>query len=189
MFDERVRFNGSFFDTTVEGQQYFAFLGGIGAQVLIAIDEVSLQGAEFEAIYKLTEDFSIFASYGYIDSEIKKYSTDPSLVGNKAPYIADSTFNAGFQWLGDFSESLNIVTRVDYEKRGEQFWSPNNVAPRDPLTLINARIAIEDKQGDWSLSASVNNATDEEFNSEYVLGGFVHRANPRVWRVEYRHNF
>ena len=189
LLDGQLRLNAAYFDTTVEGQQYFVFIGGIGAQVLINIDEVELSGYELDAVYRVTDGLDIYASYGVTDSEVIEYATDPSFVGNDAPYIADSTFNAGFQWRAGLSDSLDLVSRVDYEQRGEQFWSPNNVAPRDALDLVNVRVALEDSEGKWSLAAYVNNATDEEYNSEYVLGGFVHRANPRVWRLDYRYNF
>ncbi|NDU78884.1 TonB-dependent receptor, partial [Actinomadura sp. DSM 109109] len=42
--DHTVRVNGAGFYTKVKGQQYFVFLGGIGAQILVSIDQVRIEG-------------------------------------------------------------------------------------------------------------------------------------------------
>lgn len=189
LFDNRLRLNAAYFDTKVEGQQYFVFIGGIGAQVLINIDEVDIQGFEAEAIWRATDNLDLYASYGQTDAEIVAYTTDPTQVGNTAPYVPDETFNAGFQWTSGLTETLDLVARLDYEHRGEQFWAPENNFPRSPLDLVNARIAISDAEGAWELAGEVNNLTDEEYNSEFVISAFSHKANPRVVRVELRYNF
>ncbi|WP_138380416.1 TonB-dependent receptor [Luteithermobacter gelatinilyticus] len=189
LLDNRLRLNLAYFDTSLSGQQYFVFIGGIGAQVLINIDDVDIRGVEAEAVFRAAEGLDLYASYGYTDSEIKAYTTDPQFVGNKAPYTPDMTFNTGFQWNVGISSTLNLITRVDYERRGKQFWSPDNIFPRSALDLVNARVALEDAAGRWTLAGSVNNLTDERYNSEFVIPAFSHKANPRVWRVDFRYNF
>ncbi|MBC6403418.1 MAG: TonB-dependent receptor [Hyphomonadaceae bacterium] len=189
-FNDRLRLNGAWFDTTVEGQQYFVFIGGVGAQVLINIDEVDINGFEAEAIWRATDNLDLYASYGRTDAEIVAYTTDPTQVGNTAPYVPDETFNAGFQWTSGLgSLPLDLVARLDYERRGEQFWSPENEFPRSPLDLVNVRVAVQDAEGVWELAGEVNNLTDEEYNSEFVIPAFSHKANPRVVRAGLRYNF
>lgn len=187
--DGRVRLGASLFRTDVEGQQFFSFIGAISAQILTNIDEVELMGGEVDVVFRATENLDLYAAYGYTDSEIKAYNVDPAAVRNKAPYIADSTINAGFQWtyplgVGDTS----LFTRVDYERRGEQYWDVLNSTSRDPLNLLNLRFGVEDNAGKWSVIASVDNATDELYNSEWVAGGFSARAPGRIWNVELRYN-
>lgn len=189
LFGNKVRLNAAYFDTTVQGQQYFVFIGGIGAQVLINIDEVDLKGFEIESVYRVTDNLQLYAAYGETDSTVKAFSTDPSLVGNRAPYIPESTINAGFQWNSQIGSFFDFFFRADYERRGEQFWSPDNLFPRSPLDLFNFRSGIESMDGRWSLIASVNNATDEEYNSEFVLPAFSHKADPRNYRLALRYNF
>ncbi len=188
--DDRLRLSASIFSTDVEGQQFFSFIGAISAQILTNIDQVDLQGGEIDLVYRATEYLDLFASYGYTDSEIKAYNVDPAAVGNKAPYIAENTINLGFQWeypwdIGD----TNLFTRVDFERRGEQYWDVLNSTARDELDLLNLRFGVEDREGQWSAIASVDNATDELYNSEWVAGGFSARAPGRIWRAEFRYNF
>lgn len=187
--DGKLILNGALFDTKVEGGQYFVFIGGVGAQVLINIDEVKITGFEAEAIWKPNENLDIYASYGKTDSKIEKYTTNAKLKGNAAPYIPEETRNIGIQWKSEMNADLNFLARVDYEHRGKQFWTPENNNPRSALDLMNARIALIDRQGGWELAVEANNLTDESYNSEYVSGGFLHRANPRAVRMELRYKF
>ena len=187
--DNRLNINANYFQTDVEGQQYFVFIGAVGAQVLVNIDQVDIAGFEAEATLRVAEGLDIYASYGSLDSEVVEFATNPALVGNKAPYIPESTMNMGFQWQTALTDPLWLLTRVDYERRGEQFWSPDNIRPRSALNLMNARVALRDADERWELAASLNNATNERYNSEFVLPAFSHQANPRVWRLDFRYNF
>lgn len=189
LLDNRVRLNGSVYRTIVDGQHYFVFVGAIGAQVLVNIDEVELTGGELELLAHVSDNFDIYAGYGYTDSEINEYALDASLEGNRAPYVPRFTFNIGGQYRFPISEQLQGLARVDYERRGTQYWDPENSTARTSINLVHARLGIESTDDKWSLVASVNNAGDKEYNSEWVLGGFSHPAPPRVWTVDFRYNF
>lgn len=187
--DDRLRLNAAAFTTDVEGQQFFSFIGAISAQILTNIDEVSLSGAEIDVVYRAADGLDLFAAYGFTDSEIDAYAVDTSAVGNKAPYIAESTLNLGVQYSVPVSESLSLFTRVDYERRGEQYWDVQNSTSRDALNLTNARVGVEAESGKWSIIGSIYNLSDERYNSEWVAGGFSAAAPGRVWNVAYRYNF
>ena len=187
--DDKVRLNAAAFSTDIEGQQFFSFIGAISAQILTNIDEVSLSGAEFDIVYRATEDLDLYLAYGYTDSEIDAYAVDPTTVGNDAPYIAEDTLNAGFQYETAITDNLGFFLRGDYERRGDQFWDPVNSTARDALSFINARIGLRGGGGRWELIASGQNLNDELYNSEWVAGGFSARAPGRIWRISYRHNF
>ncbi len=187
--DDRLRLNAAIFSTDVQGQQFFSFIGAISAQILTNIDEVSLSGGEFDVIYRASDHLDLFAAYGFTNSEIDAYVVDPTVVGNDAPYIAENTINLGFQYRAPVSSTLELFARADLERRGEQFWDVQNSTSRDALDLINARIGVEAQSGRWSLIGSVYNLTDEEYNSEWVAGGFSAAAPGRIWNVAYRYNF
>ncbi len=188
--NNRLRVSAAVFDTDVEGQQFFSFIGAISAQILTNIDKVSLQGGELDLMLRATDHLDMYASVGYTDSEIKAYAVDPTAVGNRAPYIAKTTFNLGAQYeipwnVGD----TFLFTRVDYEMRGDQYWDVQNSTARDDLHLLHVRLGVEDNNSRWSLIGQVNNLTDELYNSEWVAGGFSARAPGRIWNIKYRYNF
>ncbi|MEO1246821.1 MAG: TonB-dependent receptor [Pseudomonadota bacterium] len=187
--DDRVRVSAAAFSTDVEGQHFFSFIGAISAQILTNIDEVELQGAEFDVTWRASEYLDLYFAYGYTDSEIKAYVVDPTAVGNDAPYVAENTLNAGFQYEVPWNlGNTSLFTRVDFERRGSQYWDVLNSTERDALNFLNLRAGVTDNDGKWSVIATVNNATDEIYNSEWVAGGFSARAPGRIWNVEFRYN-
>ncbi len=189
LLDDRLRLNAAAFTSNVKGQQFFSFIGAISAQILTNIDEVSLSGAEIDVVYKATDNLELFAAYGFTNSEIDAYAVDPTAVGNDAPYIAENTANLGLQYRAPITSSLGLFARLDYERRGKQFWDVQNSTARDALGLVNARLGIEAESGRWSVTGSAYNLSDERYNSEWVAGGFSAAAPGRIWNIKYRYNF
>jgi len=186
--DGRVRLNAALFHTKTN-PLYFVFVGAVGGQVLVNIDEVRLMGGEIEVMTKVSDGLDVYASFGYTDSEILADSLNPANAGNQAPYVAKTTFNIGAQYRTDITNKIGLVARVDYERRGAQFWDPENSTDRSAIGLVNARIGFEDINGKWSIMGSVNNLTDKAYNAEWVLGGFSTPAQPRIWRIDAKVNF
>ena len=177
------------FDTDIENAPFFVFVGEVGAQILVGIDEVDVQGAEFEIAANLFEGFDAYFGASITDAEIATFSTNPTFAGNEAPYIADSTINVGGQYKFPITDTLGIFLRGDYERRGEQFWDAENTTSRSAIDLVNVRAGIEDNDGRWSLTISGDNIFDEVYNSEFVQNGFAHAGTPSVWRADLRYNF
>lgn len=187
--DRRLRLNAAVFDTKVEGQQYFVFVGAIGAQVLVNVDEVKVKGGELEVVASPVEGLDLYAGVGVSASEIRKYRINPAAVGNWAPYVPKTSYNAGAQYRFALTPSLRLLTRADFVSKGKQYWDPENSAPRDTVNLVNLRLALEAANGRWVVSGGLDNATDEKYNAEFVLGGFAQPATPRVWSADVRWNF
>lgn len=189
LLDRRLRLNAAIFSTEVDGMHYYVFVGPLTAQVLENIDQVQLLGGELELVAAVADGFDLYMGVGITDSEIEEYARVPSDVGNKAPYIPDYTFNLGGQYRTPITESLGLFARADYERRGEQYWDPENTTAREPLDLLDLRLGVESEDGKWSLIGTVKNALDEEYNSEFVGGGFSYLAFPRTWIVDFSYKF
>lgn len=187
--DGRYTLNGSLYNTDIENAPYFVFIGAVGAQVLVPINNIDVTGGELEFNASISDSLNFYAAYGITDSEIVAYTVNPSAVGNDAPYIADSTFNIGLQYRTPISSGLNFFARADYEVRGDQFWDPENSTERSAIELANFRIGLEDIDERWSITGSIENAFDEIYNSEWVTGGFAHAGTPRFWQIQARYNF
>ncbi len=187
--DNRVSLNGALYHTEVTNAPYFVFIGAVSAQVLVPIDEVTIQGGELELNARVTPNFDFYAGLAISSSEVDAYAVNPGAVGNDAPYVPDSAINIGGQYRKEITKNLGMFMRVDYEHRGSQFWDPENTTARSAIDLVNVRLGIEDNDGAWSLIGSVSNLFDEVYNSEWVLGGFAHAGQPDVWRVDFRYNF
>ena len=182
-----LRINAAVFTSKVDNTQYFPFDGQAFVQVFEDVDEAELDGFEVEAAWRATDNLDLYAAYGLTNSEITAYEERPGTEGNDLPYVPDGTFNAGARVEYPIGNGLTWFARADYERRGEQYWTPENAFPRDTLELLNLRVGIEGEQ--WTTSLYVNNATDKEYNSEVVTPLFLHPGQPRVWRVDMRYNF
>ena len=186
--DGRFRLNGAVFQTDVEGQHYFLFVGDVGAQITINIDQVDLRGGEFEFAARVTEGFDIYAALGIIDSEIEEYVFNPAAVGNKAPFISDYTFNIGAQVRRPLSPAMDFSGRIDFSRLGDRAWDPENTATSSEIDLLSTRLAFEFANGKWVAAISGRNLLDTEYNSDVVGDGgffiFTHPAPPRTWALD-----
>lgn len=184
LFDRRLRLNGTFYTTKDKNPLYFVFIGAIGAQVLVNIDQVRSTGFELEAQARLTDGLDAFANYGHTHSRIKKYAVNPLLVGNVTPYVPKDTWAAGLQYRTNLTGNVGLFMRADVEHHGKQYWDPENSTARNSYELANVRFGFEHPNGKWSLIGSVDNLFDKKYNSEWVLGGFAHPGLPRTWSVD-----
>ena len=187
MMDGLASLNVSLFTTDVDGQQYFLFFAPTSSQVLAGIDRVDLVGGEIELSAAVAEGLEIYAAYGFTDSEIEEYNVQPAFVGNKAPYVPRDTVNLGFQYRAPVAGDVKLLLRGDYQRRGKQYWDPDNSSARNAVSLVGVRAGLEGER--WSLIAWSKNLLDETYLAEYVLGGFVHLAEPRSYGFEFTYNF
>lgn len=197
-WNRRLAFNAALFSTDVENQQYFVFIPAVGAQVLVPIDKVRLQGGEVELTARVADGLDLGAAIGITDSEIRSYSVNPDAVGNKAPYVPEMTVNLNAQYRTSLTDRLGLFSLVEYRGLGEQYWNPENSAARSYVSLVDARLGVESADQKWSVIASIENAFDESYNAEFIdlgeiegLGflSFATPAAPRVWRVDVEYRF
>lgn len=196
LLDDRVKINAALFNTQVDDNQFFEFFAGpFGLlRAVTTIDELAISGFEMDIKAQLSDDLSVFAGLGMLDSEIKENKNRPLTVGNKAPQSPENTYTMGVNWETDISSELLLTTRVDYQYTGETFfhtlqgeqtptiWDffgtlgggvppgphPQNFtnAARDAFSTINLRIALEAES--WTLAAWGKNITDEEYLQEVI---------------------
>ena len=184
-----ITLNASGYRTDVENAPYFVFIGAVSAQVLVPIDDIKIWGGEVELTANLYDGLDFYASFGIADSEIEAYTVNPAAVGNFALMLRRQHSILVFS-IARRSQAISAsLGASDYERRGEQFWDPENTTSRSALDLVGLRGGVEANDGQWALTASVENLTDEVYNSEWVLGGFAHAGLPRIWRIDLRVNF
>ncbi|NIB40822.1 TonB-dependent receptor [Pseudomaricurvus alkylphenolicus] len=196
LLDGSLRLNGAIFNTEVKNKQFFIFVStqSINAQTLLNIDEVTMSGVELDFLWRTPlEGLDVFGAYGRIKSEIDKYTANEDFPtkGNHAPYVPVYTSNFGFQYTTPiYIEGVNAITRLDYQRLGRTYWSPEEFSSRDPVNLVNASLALETEDGTWRLAAWVKNLTNEIYNAEYDgPGGFVHPGSHRTSGIDLTYRF
>lgn len=187
VLDGRLRANAAVFATTTENSYFFVFLAANSTQNLGNIPEVELKGFEADATLSLNEYFQVNAGFGFTDSEITEFP-DATRIGNQAPLVSRTTTNIGAQLTLPISDSdMEFTGRADYRRIGKTWWDVENSTVRDPVHLVNLRAGIQTDV--WSLTAFAKNALDEEYNGEFSPGGFVFKARPRVYGLDFSYDF
>jgi len=196
--NDRLLLNAAAYRADSEDFQFFFVdVNAGGAQVIDNLDEVALEGLEVEVEALITPDWSVFGALGLQDSDIEAIDPDlpvPASIGNRTPKTTESTLNLGTQFRFPVSNALDGMVRLDYERRGDRYWHPDNVDVMDPVSLLNARIRIGTEK--WDLTLWGRNLTDEfyyeDFNAQPFSGlpwniGFATR--PRTYGIEFRYDF
>ena len=58
---------------------------------------------------------------------------------------------------------------------------------RNPVDLVDLRLGVENDR--WSVTAWSKNLTNEKYNAEFSPGGFLFRALPRRYGVDFTYKF
>jgi len=122
---------------------------------------------------------------GYTDSAITGME-DESVVGNEAPLVSQNTANAGAQYTVPVG-GLDLMFRVDYRHTGRTWWDPYNSTSRDPVDIVDARVALGADR--WRATLWGRNITDEKYNAEFSPGGFLFKALPIRYGIEFEYTF
>ncbi len=184
-FDRRLGANLALYHTDSRNGYFFYFDATTSTQNLGNLD-ATYKGAELELTAKATEWLDMYANFGYTDGTIT-HMEDPKVVGNKPPLLTKNTVNAGVQVHQPLSGGLNGVLRLDYQEIGRTWWDPYDVTSRDPVDLINLRAGVEAER--WSVTAWSKNLTNKLYNAEFSTGGFLWRAPPRRYGVDFTLKF
>jgi iron complex outermembrane receptor protein len=192
--DNRVNLNLTLFDTEAEGSYFFVFLAASSTQNLGSLGKVSYQGLELDLTARLTDNFDLMFGYGMTDSEIKQGSPFkdpgspiPSVVGNHAPLVTEDTINLTLQYHVPMSGGREFFVRGDYQRIGDTWWDPENTTVRSPVNLLDLRVGV--RSDDWTVMAWGRNVNDVLYNTEWSPGGFVFKAKPARYGVDFTKNF
>ena len=199
-FDRTLSVNAAVYHTDLEDMQFFNFFAGpFGLlRVVTNIDEVTLQGAEFDFRWRASDMFSFFGGFAWTDGEIDKYEGRPYTEGNKVPYAPEYTGNLGGEMTLPVGANFQLITRIDASFVGETWFHPvqENRLPnlfgyfgfgqgefskmkRDPYAALNARMTLQAEK--WGVTAWGRNVLDEEYLAEIIPapefgGSFIHDA-------------
>ena len=192
----RLRLNGAVFTTLSKNPYFFVFLASNSTQNLGNIPEVRYTGFDLDLTARLTDDFTVTAGYGYVDSSVKKYYAGYDFrLGQNAPTVMRDSINASAEWRPPVMDMGNALFRVDYSMLGRTYFWESDTVPagtptiisRDPVHLVDVRMGFEGH--DWSVIGWVKNLLNEKYNSEYSPGGFVFKAQPIRFGVDVTRRF
>jgi len=185
LLDRRLTVNAALYYTDSHNGYFFYYSAATSTQNLGNLD-ARYKGGELELTGRATNWLDLYASFGYTDGKITGME-DPKVIGNQPPLLTKDTVNAGFQVHEPLGGGLNGTLRMDYQMIGRTWWDPYNVTSRDPVNLVDLRAGIEADR--WSVTAWSKNLTNKLYNAEFSPGGFLWRALPRRYGVDFTYKF
>jgi len=186
----RLTTNVSVYTTEAEGSYFFIFLQQNSTQNLGNFLGVDYTGLELELSARLTDNLDLDFGLGITDSEITD-SLNPQDIGDKASNVSENTVNLGLQYRFPLRNGANLAFRGDFQRLGKTAFFDNeqpDTNDRDPVNLLDLRFGYESGD-DWSVMLWGKNVTDEEYNTEYSTFGFVFKALPARWGIDFTKNF
>ena len=197
------RLNGAIFSTDYEDLQ-FTYRVGV-APYLANAGKASIDGYELEATWVPSENWTIQAGLGALDSSVDDLNAVPPgagigvNIGNVLPYSPDLQANVGIGYSGMLGNGWFIAPRVDFFYQDKTFWDANNtleISQPTSFTVLNVGVELGPDQGPWAVRAFVANATDELYatggNSSLTTGsGYaeIAYARPRQYYLTFTYDW
>ncbi|HVS78399.1 MAG TPA: TonB-dependent receptor [Steroidobacteraceae bacterium] len=185
MLDHRLSLDADVYHTHSSNGYFFVYLSTNSTQNLGNLN-ATYKGAEIQLTAYPTDHLQVYAGYGYTDSRITKMA-DPTTLGNQAPLVSRDTVNAGAMYDHPLWGGLVGMARLDFQNIGRTWWDPQNSTSRDPISLVNLNLGI--RSGQWTVTAWSKNLTNKIYNAEFSPGGFLWRALPRRYGLDFEYRF
>lgn len=126
------------------------------------VGESSSSGVEFELGFDATEELSLFASLGWLDTEFKQYvdTFGTDVTGNELPFAPDTTYSLGAQYTKQLDDERSWYVRGEFLDIGTFYYDAGNRGS-EAYELLNLRAGYDHRH--WGLSVWARNALDENY--------------------------
>lgn len=181
----RLRGGLSLFHIDYTDQQYFLF-DQTGTQANINVPRSKIFGGELELVAMPSDSLELGLGFGFTDSEITEYEDIAGVLvpasaieGKNVPGAPVWSLNFGLQYSKPLANARQLVSRIDYEHRGETYWTLDNVDVQSSYALTNLSIALESDK--WSTRLFANNVFDEEYIEWFFASRFIGLPADIAW--------
>lgn len=201
LLDNKLRLDGAFFYNDFSDLQVFNLLETESAPVVLLdnASDASVIGFELDATAILSDGLTLTVSAALMDGELKNFqaSTGPDFSGNKIANTPDSSLSTIIRYEHFTNDGAMIAFQTSASYKDDLFFSTENdpVTKQEGYTLVNARVAYENSDGNWSVAAFVNNLADKFYttnvsNTSTLTGGYTQTlGSPRVVGVELSYKY
>lgn len=187
LLDGRLRLNGALYHVMVSDMQRELNVGAseiplVGAtgvlvwQATINAGDVDITGAELEAVALITDNFSINASVGYVESEYDSYTDEVksaearifaetgqnvTLIGDDLPRLSPWTASIGATYDLDLADYGLVTFRGNYSYRDPAAYNDSNTLVYESKRMANASVQWTSPDSAWTVSVFGKNLNDE----------------------------
>ncbi len=149
-------------------------------------------GVEVEASWRPSRELLLFGNAGWIDAGIDDRPENGVFAGNRFRLQPEWQAAAGLDARLPVGAALELFATPTVTHRSRIFFElPNRPEiAQGPVTLVNLRAGLADRQGRWQLTGFVSNLFDEDYiidagntGGAFGIPTFI-RGNPRLGGVE-----
>jgi iron complex outermembrane receptor protein len=166
-------------------QQYFLF-DQTGTQANINVPKSEIAGGEIEITAQATDSLLLNFALGFTDSEIVEYEDiqgvlvpASEIVGKKVPGAPVLSANVALQHTASLNDSLDLISRVDFEHRGKTYWTLDNLDTQESYNLVNLSLTLESER--WATRLYVDNVFDESYIEWFFGARFIGLPADIAW--------
>lgn len=199
LLDGLARLNGSAYYYDYKDYQAFAL---DSLTTFVFNTDATNQGFELELQSSPMEGMDLLLGMSYADTNVEDaYNTASGPVDREVIMTPELTFNGMIRYEWTLADGF-LAAQYDFNYLDDHYFQLKNspVVEEDGYMISNLRLTYTDAAGDWSVSAFVNNVTDEEYRVMALdlsgppsAGGFgmVEEVygSPRWWGVNFTYNF
>jgi iron complex outermembrane receptor protein len=152
--------------------------GGTSNNIKYNLDQANIQGLELETDYKPWQWLRLWANYAYTWTEVMRNDADPSIEGNRLPFVPRDLLNVGtdLTWgMATLSLSGNYVGDM-YTTDTNKDANFNGYDAYNPRWLFDTKLLLRPDEH-WDVSLAVENLFDEEYAQSY-------QGRERTWFLE-----
>lgn len=180
--DDTVRLNGAiYYYKYADAQQRTTSVRlGVPANFITNVGDATQVGAEADVLWLPTDNWTIKAGASWLDQEVKPSADIVDIQkGDVFPYAADLSYTLMSRYNVQLGSNLILGLQGDLKYTGDYHTTAENLEflKQDGYTLVNARVSLENIDGQWELALWGKNLTEEEYITQtyalfgaYVLG-------------------
>jgi iron complex outermembrane receptor protein len=139
--------------------------------------KATIKGLEAEVDYQPINGLTLSSNFSLLDPEYDNYLSvnpdDPSagaisLKGNQMVRAPKFSMNFAAQYVANMGDSGSLTTRVEYSYRSKIYFTAfdDPGVAQNGYGLLNASVRYDSENGRWSLSAFVDNITNQLYYQE-----------------------
>jgi iron complex outermembrane recepter protein len=155
-------------------------------------------GTEIEAEWHPTDQFSLDASYGYLNFEYSRVnSASPVTIDMTAPYTPENKFSLGLQYAFNVVAGGSLTPRLDFAYTDAVYSNAQNAPTNliDSYSTVNGRITWRSSAEVWQVALEGTNLTDEYYYVTlfdlWTSTGYIHGqpSRPREAAITFKRSF
>ena len=198
--DGRGRFNAAVFRNEYDDMQLSAN-NQSGVQSIFNAAKATMQGVELEGVFAITDQFTIEASYGYVDAS---YDEADFLVRTFGPgtdvgdfllqMVSEQTWFVAATYDHYLGDSGSLSWRASYNYADEAAADNFNFLLLEDYSLVDASVTYRSPSEKLSVSLWGKNLTDEVyfnfgFDNTSIGSKTMWLSPPRSWGIQLTYEF